>query len=132
MKGLVEEYGRIIILVIVVTTIFTGVFTGLNFWYQDVFPELSQGNLSSVRSESLGPVLIVEPLEYKQGTVLTEELIKLEARGYQDATLNSTAEVRVIGINSIDANTQGLYQIMLMVVDDYQQRFHKMVPVLIY
>lgn len=132
MKGLVEEYGRIIIMVIIATVMFTGVLMGISLWYQDAFPELSQGNLSTVRTESLGPVLLVEPIEYKKGTNLTENMIKAEAKGYKDASLTSEAEITVVGLDGVDINSQGLYQIMLMVVDDFGQRFHKLVPILIY
>lgn len=132
MKGLVEEYGRIIIMVIIATIVFGGVFVGINIWYQDAFPKLSQGNVSVVQGVSSGPVLLVEPLEYKMGTVLTEDILKSEAKGYTDGNLSAEVPVEVLGMQGVDTGRKGIYQIMFIVEDYHEQRFHKLVPVLIY
>lgn len=132
MKGLIEEYGRIIIMVIIGTIVFAGVLVGINIWYQEAFPTLSQGNVSEVQEVSSGPVLLVEPLEYKKGTTLTSTILKREAKGYTDGSLNTEVAVEVLGMAGVNTAVQGIYQVMFIVEDYHEQRFHKLIPVLIY
>lgn len=132
MKGIVEEYGKIIIMVIITTILFTGIFFGINIWYQSAFPGLSQGNVSAIQTISSGPVLFVDVVEFKKGTNISSATFSSVAKGYSDSTLRTEVEVEVIGIQGIDTSTCGVYQCILAVEDYQGQRFHKVVPVLIY
>lgn len=132
MKGLIEEYGGVIVLVIVVGFVLVGVYTGINLWFTQVFPDLSIENLESVSKESTGPVLLIEPIEIKSGTIITQELCIENAKAYNDSDLSQEVEIKVTGIEGVDTQICGLYQLLFTVEDTQGQLFRKVVPILIY
>lgn len=118
MKGLVEEYGGIVILVVVSITIMLTTYTGVSAWFEEVFPELGTGGEELRAQDVSEPVLIVVPIEFEVGSEVTEESVRTEIKAYRDSSLSEELLVTVNGLGQLDSSIQGVQYLLYSVQGD--------------
>ncbi len=132
MKKLLEEYGKILVGIIIGGSVLGLVVTGIQSWYNSTYPEIK--NEEGIRVETLAeePILIVENLEIERQDVATEINFSEYILAYEDSSKAVQLEVDITGGNKVDITEKGMYQIVCSVTNSQNLSFTKRVPVLIY
>lgn len=132
MRILIDEYGKIILSVIVGSVILGIVVVGIRVWYQDYYPSLQQDSGVVLISSEDTPVLLVDKIEIEVKDTREEVDFASYAQAYDDITLEMVIPVEVYGVETVDVTTQGIYQLTYVATSSVGSVFSKNVPVLIY
>lgn len=112
MKAIIEEYGSIILVVILTTVVMTGSFQGIKIWYEDVMPVLEGNKIDLEVREESDLILISKALEFEVGTQVTAADIQTEIKAYTNTTMAEELEVRVFGLTVLDNSKPGVQYLM--------------------
>ncbi len=133
MKVIVEEYGKLLLYILIGSALIVTVVIGIGSWYCTSFSFLGQTSVNTSKTiVDTMPVLLVEPIEIRQKQ--TNEVIDFTqyAQAYQDSTCVEKITPEVYGAANVELNKKGLYEIIFKVKNRNNESFVKKVPVLVY
>ena len=132
MKVLVEEYGKLLLYIIIGSALIVAIVTGIGSWYNASFSFFGKTSLNESKVEHEIPVLLVEPIEIKQQEVAKEIDFRKYALAYENNSCTDRIIPEVYGVDGVDLTKQGLYEVVFKVRNKDNESFTKKVPVLVY
>ncbi len=132
MKIFIEEYGRLMISILIGMGVIVLLVSGLSMWYKKAYTRGNQQYDSIDVYEVNEPVMLVDNIQIER----QEENKKLDYTKYVHAYNDSSKEIeltpQVWGSDSVDITKQGMYKLIFMATNTSGHSFMKEVPVLVY
>lgn len=132
MKKILEEYGKIIIGVLIGTSVIGIIMVGIQNWYSSSYPEVKNEEGIIVEISTEEPIIIVGNLEIESQDVEQEIDFSEYILAYEDSSRAVQLEVDITGAEKVNITEKGMYQIVCSVTNSQNLSFTKRVPVLIY
>lgn len=140
MKTIINAYGKVIISSIIGLVVVASVITGIRYWYEKNYPLLQDDEILVYEINQSVPVLLVERIEIEavdveegQGSVGIEVHDFLQyVVAYENGNSSKELPVTIIGLESVDLENKGIYQIICEVQNDMGETFSKKATVLVY
>lgn len=132
MKTILEEYGKLLIVVIVGMIVLGSVVTGICIWYQMSFPDIESYDGIVVSNTAKEPVMIVEDIEIEKMDEITVVDYASYVTAYEDSNQAVVIPVEIMGEENVDVTSKGIYQIICSATNSTGHSYSRRVPVLIY
>lgn len=132
MRVLIEEYGRIILMVIVGSIAVGSVFLAIGTLFQNIYPSLEMNHGIEINNVAEEPVIIADNIEIEQREEMADIDYSDYMLAYNDSSMSALADVEIMGAEDVDVMTRGIYQIICIAKNSEGYSFSKRIPVLIY
>lgn len=133
MKTAIEEYGKMIVYVVIGILVLGIVYTGIPTWYTNTYPTLVSTRMISTTETGLEPVIMVtELIEIPQKE--TDETVDISSyvMAYEDSRMETTIAITTFGLEEVDVTKKGTYQVICLATNSKGYSFSKRVPILVY
>lgn len=132
MRVIIEEYGKIILMIIIGSFVLGILVAGIRICYQYTYPDIDIASGINTEYVAVEPIIIAERIEIEKCDDGCEIDFSNYIKAYEDSSMEQEIGITVIGGDDIDISEVGFYQIVCTATNENGYSFSKRIPVLIY